>query len=120
MQSLLCMLVALNLWCHLFSRKEATNLSASNWLNHLEALDKTSTTLIFFQNVPTHTHTHTQVVEGSGDKNIVLHMARSVGAEAMVNAVEGSVKPRMNGKDSGALQVYHQKKFSSYFYIYLQ
>ena len=47
-------------------------------------------------------------------------MARSVGAEAMVNAVEGSVKPRMNGKDSGALQVYHQKKFSTSFYSYLQ
>lgn len=44
-------------------------------------------------------------MEGSGDKNIVLRMARSVGAEAMVSAVESSVKPRMKGKDSGALQV---------------
>ena len=46
-----------------------------------------------------------QVVEGSGDKNIVLRMARSVGAEAMVTAVESSVRPRMGGKDTGALKV---------------
>lgn len=38
-------------------------------------------------------------------------MARSVGAEAMVNAVESSVKPRMKGKDSGALQVHYFKTF---------
>lgn len=46
-----------------------------------------------------------QVVDGSGDNNIVLRMARSVRAEAMVDAVERSVRPRMNGKDSGALEV---------------
>ena len=46
-----------------------------------------------------------KVVEGSSDKNIVLRMARNVGAEAMVSAVESSVKPRMKGKDTAALEV---------------
>ena len=46
-----------------------------------------------------------KVVEGSSDRNIVLRMARSVGAEAMVSAVEGSVRPRMKGEDAAALEV---------------
>jgi hypothetical protein len=47
------------------------------------------------------------VVEGSSDRNILLRMARSVGADAMVSGVENSVMPRMKGKDTDALKVGH-------------
>ena len=45
------------------------------------------------------------MVDSSSDKNILLRMARSVGAETMVSGVEKSVMPRMKGKDSDALKV---------------
>ncbi len=42
-------------------------------------------------------------IESSSSKSIVLRMARTVGAETMVNAVAESVRPRMKGKDLPAL-----------------
>ena len=42
-------------------------------------------------------------VESPSSKSIVLRMARTVGAETMVNAVAESVRPRMKGKDLPAL-----------------
>ena len=61
-----------------------------------------------------------KVVDGSGDNNIVLRMARSVRAEAMVDAVERSVRPRMKGKDSGALEVLERRTKSLIPYQHLQ
>lgn len=43
-------------------------------------------------------------VKSSFEKNIVLKMARTVGSEKMVDAIADAVKPRMKGKDSGALE----------------
>lgn len=41
--------------------------------------------------------------QGSNDQAFVLKMARSVGADTMVNALAESVEPRMNGSDSDSL-----------------
>lgn len=56
-----------------------------------------------------------QVVEGSSDRNILLRMARSVGADTMVSGVENSVKPRMKGKDTDALKVEYYRTISCQF-----
>ena len=43
------------------------------------------------------------VVEAKSAKAILLKMARTVGADTMVNAIGESVRPRMKGKDLAAL-----------------
>ena len=43
------------------------------------------------------------VVEAKSPKAILLKMARTVGADTMVNAIGESVRPRMKGKDLAAL-----------------